>query len=134
MIRLEMTLAMVRVMALELWRDRAALVMTFLLPPLVFLIFSSVFAGSTGEDIQPRLAVVDLARTETSGRVAKALLSSAEIRAEAVLPATAAAVRARVKSGQADVGLVIRADPAAPGRPFLIIAEPGYRSRALHQR
>ena len=43
MIRLEMTLAMVRVMALELWRDRAALVMTFLLPPLVFLIFSSVF-------------------------------------------------------------------------------------------
>lgn len=125
MIRLEMTLAMVRVMALELWRDRAALVMTFLLPPLVFLIFSSVFAGSTGEDIQPRLAVVDLARTETSGRVAKALLSSAEIRAEAVLPATAAAVRARVKSGQADVGLVIRADPAAPGRPFLIIADPG---------
>lgn len=125
MIRLEMTLAMVRVMALELWRDRAALVMTFLLPPLVFLIFSSVFAGSTGEDIQPKLAVVDLARTETSGRVAKALLGSAEIRAEAVSPATTDAVRARVKSGQADVGLVIRADPAAPGRPFLIIADPG---------
>lgn len=125
MMRLEMTLAMVRVMALELWRDRAALVMTFLLPPLVFLIFSSVFAGSTGEDIQPKLAVVDLAGTETSGRVAKALLGSAEIRAEAVSPATTDAVRARVKSGQADVGLVIRADPAAPGRPFLIIADPG---------
>ena len=84
MIRLEMTLAMVRVMALELWRDRAALVMTFLLPPLVFLIFSSVFAGATGEDIKPKLAMVDLARTETSGRVAGALLASSEIRAEAL--------------------------------------------------
>ncbi len=125
MIRLEMTLAMVRVMALELWRDRAALVMTFLLPPLVFLIFSSVFAGATGEDIKPKLAMVDLAHTETSGRVAGALLASSEIRAEATTPATIEAVRALVKSGQADVGLVIRADPAAPGRPFLIIADPG---------
>jgi len=124
MIRLEMTLAMVRVMALELWRDRAALVMTFLLPPLVFLIFSSVFAGATGEDIKPKLAMVDLARTETSGRVAKALLASSEIRAEAATPATVEAVRALVKSGQADVGLVIRTDPAAPGRPFLIISDP----------
>ena len=40
-----MILAMFRVMALALWRDRGALVMTFLLPPLVFLIFSAVFAG-----------------------------------------------------------------------------------------
>ena len=125
MIRLEMTLAMVRVMVLELWRDRAALVMTFLLPPLVFLIFSSVFAGATGEDIKPRLAIVDMARTETSGRVARALLASSEIRAEATTPATVDAVRALVKSGQADVGLVIRPDPAAPGRPFLIISDPG---------
>ncbi|MBU4435971.1 MAG: ABC transporter permease [Alphaproteobacteria bacterium] len=125
MIGLEMILAMVRVMALELWRDRAALVMTFLLPPLVFLIFSSVFAGATGEDIKPKLAVADLAQTETTGRLLKALLASSEIRAEAVTPATIAAVRARVKSGQADAGLVLRADPAAAGRPFLIIADPG---------
>ena len=125
MIRLEMILAMVRVMALELWRDRAALIMTFLLPPLVFLIFSSVFAGATGEDIKPKLAVADLAQTETTGRLLKALLASSEIRAEAVTPATIAAVRAQVKSGQADAGLVLRADPAVAGRPFLIIADPG---------
>ena len=43
----------------------------------------------------------------------------------ALTPATVEAVRALVKSGQADVGLVIRADPAAPGRPFLIISDPG---------
>jgi ABC-2 type transport system permease protein len=125
MIRLEMTLAMIRVMALELWRDRAALVMTFLLPPLVFLIFSSVFAGATGEDIQPKLAVADLAGTEVSGRVMNGLLASGEIRAERVTPASLEAVRAGVKSGRFDAGLVIRSDPAGAGRPFLIIADPG---------
>jgi ABC-2 type transport system permease protein len=66
--------AMVRVMALNLWRDRGALLMTFLLPPLVFLIFSSVFAGTTGDDIQLKLAVADTAHTPDSGRLAAALV------------------------------------------------------------
>lgn len=124
--RIVMAVAMMRVMALELWRDRAALVMTFLLPPLVFLIFSSVFAGTSGDNIRPKLAFADLAGTDASRRVAAALLASADLHAETA--PDAAAVRARVKSGQADAGLIIRADPAAPGRPFLIVADP---SRAV---
>jgi ABC-2 type transport system permease protein len=120
---LPMIAAMVRVMALELWRDRGALVMTFLLPPLVFLIFSSVFAGTTGENIQLKLAVADIARTPDSARLTAALLKSPEIRAEIVAPATDAEVRRRVKSGLADAGLVIRTDPAAVGKPFLIVAD-----------
>ncbi|MEH0195911.1 ABC transporter permease [Caulobacter sp. CCNWLY153] len=124
--RLAMSLAMMRVMALELWRDRAALVMTFLLPPLVFLIFSSVFAGTSGDNLQPKLAVADLARTDASRRVAAALLKSPDLRAETA--PDAATVRSRVKSGQVDAGLVIRADPAQPGKPFLIVADP---SRAV---
>jgi len=118
--------AMVRVMALDLWRDRGALLMTFLLPPLVFLIFSSVFAGTTGDNIQLKLAVADTARTTDSGRLAAALVRSHEVRAEAA--PTADEVRRRVKSGQADAGLVIRADPASADKPFLIIADP---SRAV---
>jgi ABC-2 type transport system permease protein len=118
--------AMARVMALDLWRDRGALLMTFLLPPLVFLIFSSVFAGTTGDDIQLKLAVADTARTPDSGRLAAALVRSPEVRAE--LAPTAAEVRRRVKAGQADAGLVIRADPASADKPFLIIADP---SRAV---
>ncbi|WP_230983979.1 ABC transporter permease [Caulobacter rhizosphaerae] len=113
--------AMVRVMALDLWRDRGALLMTFLLPPLVFLIFASVFAGTTGDDIQLKLAVADTARTPDSGRLAAALVRSPEVRAE--LAPTAAEVRRRVKAGQADAGLVIRADPASADKPFLIIAD-----------
>jgi ABC-2 type transport system permease protein len=118
--------AMVRVMALDLWRDRGALLMTFLLPPLVFLIFASVFAGTTGDDIQLKLAVADTARTPDSGRLAAALVRSPEVRAE--FAPTAAEVRRRVKAGQADAGLVIRADPASADKPFLIIADP---SRAV---
>lgn len=123
-----MIAVMVRVMALELWRDRGALVMTFLLPPLVFLIFSSVFAGTTGDNIQLKLAVADTARTPDSIRLAAALARSPEIRAELVSPSTDDEVRRRVKAGQADAGLVIRADPAAAGKPFVIIADP---SRAV---
>ncbi len=121
-----MIAAMVRVMALGLWRDRGALIMTFVLPPLVFLIFSSVFAGTTGDDIQLKLAVADTARTADSGRLAAALAASPEVRAEPA--ATADEVRRRVKAGQADAGLVIRADPASAGKPFLIVADP---SRAV---
>lgn len=58
-----MSLAMVKVMALELWRDRAALMMTFFLPSVVFLIFSAVFSGATGTDVKLRVAVADLAHT-----------------------------------------------------------------------
>jgi ABC-2 type transport system permease protein len=118
--------AMMRVMALDLWRDRGALLMTFLLPPLVFLIFSSVFAGTTGDDIQLKLAVADTARTPDSVRLATALVRSAEVRAE--MAPTADEVRRRVKAGQADAGLVIRADPASADKPFLIVADP---SRAV---
>ena len=117
-------LAMFKVMALYLWRDRAALVMAFFLPPLVFLIFSAVFAGTTGADVKLKVAVADLAHTRASARLEAALLADQDLRAQAASPATLAAVRAQVRSGRADAGLVIRADPAAPGSPILILADP----------
>lgn len=123
-----MTLAMFRVMALELWRDRGALVMTFLLPPLVFLIFSTVFAGTTGEDIKLKLSVADQVHSPDSIRLVKALLADPDLRAEQAMPDTADAVRKRVKAGHADSGLVITADPRKPGNALLVIADP---SRAV---
>ena len=55
-----MILVMLRVMALSLWRDRAGLVLVFVLPPLVFIVFASVFsAGATGR-LDIRAGVVDL--------------------------------------------------------------------------
>jgi hypothetical protein len=97
-----MTFAMFRVMALELWRDRGALVMTFLLPPLVFLIFSAVFSGATGEDIKLKLAVADEARTVDSRRLLSAVVADPDLRADDV--ASGEVVRRLVRSGRADAG------------------------------
>jgi ABC-2 type transport system permease protein len=121
-----MTFAMFRVMALELWRDRGALVMTFLLPPLVFLIFSAVFSGATGEDIKLKLAVADEARTVDSRRLLSAVVADPDLRADDV--ASGGEVRRLVRSGRADAGLIIRADPGLDTRPVLIVSDP---SRAV---
>jgi len=116
--------AMFKVMALELWRDRAAMVMAFLLPPLVFVIFCVAFSGATGESVKLRVAVADVAHSPNSARLAHALLSDTRLRAELVIPASLEVVRARVHSGQVDSGIVLRADPAARGSPILILADP----------
>ena len=123
-----MSLAMFKVMTLQLGRDVAALLMTFCLPSLVFLIFSAVFSGATGADVKLQVAVADVARTATSKRLEAALLADKDLRAREAIPATPDGVLADVKAGRVDAGLVIRADPAAPGSPLLILADP---SRAI---
>ena len=119
---------MFRVMALDLWRDRPALAMTFLLPSVVFLIFSAVFAGATGTDVKLKVAVADLVHTPASVRVVKAILADPDLRAEPEAPATLAAVRDAVRAGRDDAGLVVRSDPAAPGAPIVLLSDP---SRAV---
>ena len=123
-----MILAMFRVMALALWRDRGALVMTFLLPPLVFLIFSAVFAGTTGEDVKLKLVIADDVHTPASRRLVDALLADPDLRAERADPDTGEQVRKRVKAGRADAGVIVRDDPAARGSPIVVVSDP---SRAV---
>ena len=115
---------MFKVMALELWRDRAAMVMAFLLPPLVFVIFCVAFSGATGESVKLRVTIADLSHTRQSARLAAALLADKGMRAEAARPATLAQVRALVHSGHVDSGIVIRSDPAGRGSPVLILSDP----------
>ena len=62
-----MSVAMFKVIAPFLWRDRAALAMAFFLPPLVFLIFSAVFSGATGDDVRLKVAVAALTRADITG-------------------------------------------------------------------
>jgi ABC-2 type transport system permease protein len=115
---------MFRVMALDLWRDRPALVMTFLLPSVVFLIFSAVFSGAAGTDIRLKIAVADLAHTPSSQRIVQAVLADPRLRAEPASPATMAGVRDAVHAGRDDAGLVVRADPSSVGSPIVILSDP----------
>ena len=99
--------AVLQSLALALWRDRGALVMSFALPVIVFAIFAAIFGGATGEQLRLRVALADEVGSALSTRLIEAVTSSANLRVVA-RGADAAAVDAAVASGAADAGLVIR--------------------------
>jgi ABC-2 type transport system permease protein len=96
--------AIARVMTLTLLRDRGGLVMVLLLPPVIFLLFASIFStASTGA---PFLRI-GLVLTHPLPELRAALQASP---AQSVVDyATEADLRAALASGLLDVGLVGRA-------------------------
>jgi ABC-2 type transport system permease protein len=118
-------------MLLGLVRDRAALAMSFLLPSVFFLIFATIFAGATGEQLRLKVAMADEIQTETSGRLLRALEIDPALVRVGDGNLDAGAVRDFVRRGTADVGLVLRAG-AEPlesmggfGRaPIVIVSDP----------
>jgi len=99
-----------RVMALSLLRDRAALVMAFVLPTVIFVIFAAIFSGATGDRIRIHLGLADFARTAATQRLADALVADPSLRVTR-LPATdLAEVTRAVRSGAVDVALALRGD------------------------
>ena len=123
-----------RVMWLSLLRDRAALVMAFVLPTVIFLIFAAIFSGAIGDRIRIHLGLMDLARTETTQRLVAALAQDPSLRIE-TLPATSIEAAARaVRRGEVDAALVLRGDlDAASGsdQPVVLIENP---ARALDRK
>lgn len=115
-------------------RDRGALAMGFVLPALVYLIFAVIFVGAAGGTLDLRVAIADVEQSDASERFLKALLEDDQIRRlETEQALTPDDVRALVKEGRADVGLVIgesgRAlagtepdDPRAA--PVILVTEP----------
>ncbi|QGY01086.1 ABC transporter permease [Methylobacterium mesophilicum SR1.6/6] len=122
-----------RVMALSLVRDRAALVMAFVLPTVIFSIFAAIFSGATGDRIRIHLGLADLARTAATERLADALAADPSLRVSRLPAANLADVAHAVRSGEVDVALVLRGDliaaPAgtAPGpadQPVVLVENP----------
>lgn len=105
--------ALLRAHVLGLWRDRGAVVMSFVLPVIVFAIFAAIFGGATGEQLRLRVAVTDEADTPLSRRLMEALHGSPTLRIVAAGDGQKAVERA-VASGAADVGVVLPRD----GRPL----------------
>ncbi|RYH32903.1 MAG: ABC transporter permease, partial [Alcaligenaceae bacterium] len=67
-------------MALAALRDRMALLMTFVLPAALFVVFAAIFAGATGKDLKLKVGVIDLARTESTQRFVSALQTESSLR------------------------------------------------------
>lgn len=123
-----MIVAAFRVMLLTLWRDRAALVMAFVLPTVIFCVFAAIFSGAVGERIRIQVGLLDQARTATTARLVTALQADPALRTTLLDGDPVAAVR----RGEVDVALVLRGDLAAGSSvtdaPILVVESP---ARAL---
>ncbi len=120
-----MSLAIFRVMLLGLLRDRGSLAMVFLLPPLIYMIFAAIFAGATGDELQLRVAILDEVKSPVSIRLTQAIRDEPSLRRARREPTSLADLEQLVRQDQADVGVVLRADPsvsaATPGLSPIVV-------------
>lgn len=111
-----MSAAIFRIMLLRLVRDRGALVMSFLLPAIFFLIFATISAATTGQDMVFKVAVADEVGNETAKRLQRALWDEPALTPLGTASTSGDEVRDLVRRGTADVGLIVKSTtaPAVP--------------------
>jgi ABC-2 type transport system permease protein len=117
-----------RILALGVYRDRLGLFLIFALPPVVFIVFASVFGSGVNGRIDVRAGVVDRVASPDSRRLTEAVKLSLNGRLSA-WPSVAALDDA-VASGRVDAGLVIQGDLVATPTPLTIVIHPGKRAAA----
>jgi ABC-2 type transport system permease protein len=118
-------------MLLGLLRDRGALLMSFFLPAVFFVIMAEIFTATTGDTLNLKVAVLDEVDSDTSRRLVSALAASDNLSLIIDGAASRDQIRYLVRSGDADIGLVIRAD-AEPleeaggfgAAPLLVVSDP----------
>jgi ABC-2 type transport system permease protein len=118
-------------MLLGLLRDRGALLMSFFLPAIFFVIMAEIFTATTGDSINLKVAVLDEVGSETTQRLLASLSDAPSLTLLSGMSGGRAAIYASVKSGTADIGLIIRADAepleSAGGfgaAPILVVTDP----------
>ena len=122
--------AVFQVMILRIFRDPGALLLTFVLPGVIYIIFATIFSNAGGGELSLRVALADEIQTEASETVRERLKAAGTV----TLLRSPEEAEERVRLGVDDVGLVISADPASAGTDaFIIIEEPGRKvaSRVL---
>ena len=121
------------VMLLQLRRDTATLILTFALPPLIFLILAAIFSGATGTELRLHLGLRDLSGADTGHRLAHALQADPSLRVTVVGHGGEERVEELVRRSLVDVGLVIRSDPelqVSDGPPPLLLIQDPSRTLA----
>jgi len=115
-----------RVMALGVWRDRAGLVMTFALPPLVFIVFASVFSAGASGKLDVKAGVFDQAASADSRRLRTAL--NHQLAGRLIAYSSRTALQDALANGQVDAGLVIAGDLGVDPAPVTVLVDPGRRA------
>ncbi|HEY8580785.1 MAG TPA: ABC transporter permease, partial [Beijerinckiaceae bacterium] len=110
----------------SLVRDRGALAMAFLLPPLIFVIFAAIFSGLSGDDLRLQVALGVPQPSPLADRLEAALRAEPLLRTRDPAARSEAEVVRLVRSGKADVGLVLGPDLGHPAvSPATILVDPG---------
>ncbi|MDS9468764.1 ABC transporter permease [Paracoccus sp. MBLB3053] len=121
-----MILSMFRVMVLSLLRDRGALVLAFVLPVAIFVIFAAIFAATASDELPLKVAFGRADSAEAWDRFEKVLRDEPSLQVIATTAGNQADVSRQVERGVADVGLFIKDDPNAHERaPLVVLADPG---------
>jgi ABC-2 type transport system permease protein len=113
-------------MALGVWRDRAGLVMTFALPPLVFIVFASVFSAGASGKLDVKAGIVDQMASADSRRLSTAL--NHQLGGRLTAYPNRAALQDALANGRVDAGLVIAGDLGVDPTPVTVLIHPGRRA------
>jgi len=121
-----MIFVMLRVMALSLWRDKAGLVLAFVLPPVVFIVFASVFGAGASGKLDVRAGVVDQSASAQSRRLTVAL--GHQLGGRLTAYRDKAALLEAISSGRVDAGLILTGDLGMTPAPATVLIHPGRRA------
>ncbi|MEM7748398.1 MAG: ABC transporter permease [Pseudomonadota bacterium] len=123
--------AIVKIMLLNLLRDRATLAMSFLLPGIVFAIFAVIFAGASGGELAIRVAVLDQRANAASKELLGNLFQTENLQRVAIETSTVGELANAVRDGAADAAVVVYQRsgplerPPLPGQKhFEILTDP----------
>lgn len=117
--------AVFKIMWLQLWRDKGALVLAFILPGFIFAVFAAIFSNASGGELDLRAALAVTSSAPASQGLADRLKTANSFSLSANPDWTLTDIRERVRLGQDDVGIVIAGDLAEPQTPaIIIVSEP----------
>jgi ABC-2 type transport system permease protein len=120
--------AVVTVMFLQLARNRGTLVLAFVLPPIVYVLFAAIFSATAGDDLKLRLVIFDAAQTDNTLRLIADIEADGAFRKAVREPTSPHELSEMIKLDEADVGLLLRDDPAKANgadakAPLLVIGD-----------
>jgi len=115
-----------RVMALGLLRDRAGLVLAFVLPPVVFIVFASVFGASASGQLDVRAGAVDQTPSAESAQLLSTLHDVLKGRLK--IYSNQAALRRALEIGEVDAGLLVNGSMSTEATPLIVLIQPGRRA------
>ncbi len=107
-----MIAGIMRVMLLRLIRDRGALVLAFLLPPLIFAIFAAIFSNATNGDLDLDVAMAVTSDAPRTMEFADAFARSGNFNVFTEEDWDRDKIREQVRLGFADTGVVFTTDLA----------------------